>query len=333
VEPTWQKGSIMKRSWPLAWMALLLGGTACANDSYPRSIPLPPGCPEPRYQQLQVTSRDGTRLAVHEWSPPPPVADRPVVLLIHGIGFHGAPYAAIAAGFTWRGLILAAPDLRGHGRSGGTCGELVEAHVLRADIEAVIDQISRRYPGRPLILAGESMGSLIAGDYAWRGEKRLDGLALLVPAFGVHPGRILSNLQPRPGVDLKNLLAGQLSLDSRENLEAASREPAFVKARQADPLALRTVEPSYLLRIVALQAECLKGAGEVTQPLFVGLAGHDQVVNNLLAERFFRAAGTLPREKTWRRWDPVYHTLFWDPVAPQVVQELATWALKRGQKP
>lgn len=323
----------MKRSWPLAWMALLLGGAVCAKDSYPRSIALPPGCPEPRYQQLQVTSRDGTQLAVHDWFPPQPVADKPVVLLIHGIGFHGAPYAAIAAGFTCRGLILVAPDLRGHGRSGGTRGELAEAHVLRADIGAVIDQVTRRHPGRPLILAGESMGGLIAADYAWRGEKRLDGLALLVPAFGVHPGRILSNLQPRPGVDLKNLLAGQLSLDGPENLDAASREPAFVKARQADPLALRTVEPSYLLRIVALQAECLKRAGEVTQPLFVGVAGHDQVINNLLADRFVRAAGTPPQEKIWRKWDQAYHTLLWDPVTPQVVQELTTWALKLGQKP
>src|SRR5579871_980926 len=187
VEPTCQKGRIMKRSRPLAWMALLLGGAACAKDSYPRSIPLPPGCPEPHYQQWQVPSRDSTRLAVHEWSPPQPVAGKPVVLLIHGIGFHGAPYAAVAAGFTCRGLILTAPDLRGHGQSGGTRGELAEAHVLRADIGAVIDQITRRYPGRPLILAGESMGGLIAADYAWRGEKRLDGLALLVPAFGVHP--------------------------------------------------------------------------------------------------------------------------------------------------
>lgn len=323
----------MKRSWSLAWTAFLVGGAACAEVPYPRSIPLPPGCPEPRSQQVPVTSRDGTRLVVHEWSPPQPAAGRSVVLLIHGIGFHGAPYAAIAAGFTSRGLILAAPDLRGHGQSGGTRGELAEAHVLRADIGAVIDHLTQRYPGRPLILAGESMGGLIAADYAWRGEKRLDGLALLVPAFGVHPGRVLSNLQPRPGTDLKRLLAGQLPLDGADNLDAASREPVFAKARQADPLALRAVEPSYLLRIVALQAECLKGAGEVTQPLFVAVAGHDQVINNLLAERFFRAAGTPPREKTWRKWDPAYHTLLWDPVTPQVVQELTTWALKQGKGP
>jgi alpha-beta hydrolase superfamily lysophospholipase len=147
-----------------------------AKTVYPLSIPLPNGSPAPVYELLEATARDGAKLVVHRWTPPKVSADNPVVVFLHG-----EPYAAIAAGFTSRQVTLVVPDLRGHGRSGGKRGKMAESAVLRADLGEVIGLVNMRHPEAPIFLAGESMGGLIAADYAVRGERRLAGLILLAP--------------------------------------------------------------------------------------------------------------------------------------------------------
>jgi pimeloyl-ACP methyl ester carboxylesterase len=152
------------------WLVILLCGTfADAQEIYPISIPNPKDTPAPVYRGHSVAARDDTKLMVHEWAPPKLAPNKPVILFVHGIGMHGEPYASIAAGITSRGLVLVVPDLRGHGRSEGKREVLAAPHVLRADLAAVIALINNRYPGSPIVLAGESMGGLLATDYAWRG--------------------------------------------------------------------------------------------------------------------------------------------------------------------
>src|SRR5439155_6168516 len=138
--------------------AIVLSQAALARSAdYPRSVPLPRDTPEPAYERLKVAASDRTELVVHEWAPLKIAAGKPVILFVHGIGMHGEPYAAIAAGFTSRGITFTAPDLRGHGRSQGERGTLPPADVLRADIDTVLELVEERHPGAPVILRGESM--------------------------------------------------------------------------------------------------------------------------------------------------------------------------------
>ena len=215
-----------------AFLAIpLLGPGLAAQEGYPLSIPTPKGSSAPKYQQYRVLARDDLKLNVHEWAPSKPATDTPVVVFIHGIGMHGEPYASIASGFTTRGLLLVVPDVRGHGCSEGKREELAPPHMLRADLGAVIGHVNKRYPGAPIVLAGESMGGLLAADYAWRGERRVEGLVLLAPAFSIKP----------PPLDPGDLLTpGFVSLISDLRLKPSTSEGSgFIKARRADALALR----------------------------------------------------------------------------------------------
>lgn len=310
-------------SWTWASI-LLIAGTAQADKPYPRSIPFPPGCSEPVYSREKVVSRDGTTLVVHEWAPVKPGAGKPVVLFLHGIGMHGAAYASVVAAFTCHDLIFVVPDLRGHGRSGGVRGELAEAHVLRADTGAVIDRIHEKYPGHPVVLIGDSMGGLLAADYAWRGEKRLAGLVLLVPAFGVKLGEVNAT----SGVS--SLLGrGTVAIGTRETLEPCTADRDFLEARLADKLALNNVRLSFLTQLLALQGEMLSAAREIKVPLYVGVAGKDRIVSNAVIERFYNVAGTPKDAKTWHRWDKAHHTIAWDPATREAFEDVAQWVLKR----
>jgi alpha-beta hydrolase superfamily lysophospholipase len=293
------------------------------EPAYPQSIPVPAGTAAPAYTKLEVAARDGVKLTVHEWAPPKAVAGRPVVLFIHGIGMHGNPYGAIAAGFTAEGIPFVVPDLRGHGRSQGTRGQLAAPHVLRADLGAVIDLIGKRHPGAPVVLVGDSMGGILAADYAWRGERRLAGLALVVPAFGVNAAQVRL---PK----WNDVRQGRFTLGSTEKMGASTRSEGFLKARLADANALREVTPAYLLTIASLQADWPKAAPEIKQPLFVCVAGQDKVIDNAACRRVFDKAGTPAADKTWVELDGAFHTVCWDPATPRMVEVLVKWVRQRA---
>jgi alpha-beta hydrolase superfamily lysophospholipase len=297
--------------------------------AYPLSIP-EAGTAKAKYEPLEVSARDDTKLVVHEWAPANVVPGKPVILFIHGMGMHGKPYKSIQAGFTSRGLVFVVPDLRGHGSSGGTREELAEPHVLRADIGAVIALVNNRYPEAPVVLVGESMGGLIAADYAWRGERRLGGLVLLAPAFDAHPALKAIAVQ-----ELKDLIKnkGRILLTTDENFKLSTRDEGFIKARKADKVALPAVKPTYIATIAASQRDWPDAAAGIKVPLFVGVGSEDKIVDAKQAKAVFDAAKTPKAAKTWRQWDDACHTLCWDPLTPKVMEEVAQWALKlpRGE--
>jgi alpha-beta hydrolase superfamily lysophospholipase len=311
----------------MAAAAALCGFLGSAWADYPISIPVPPGSPAPVYQRYQAPARDGLKLMIHEWALAKRAPRDPVVLFLHGIGMHGSPYAAIAAGFTSQGIVLVAPDLRGHGQSEGNRGILVEPFVLRADVGAVFEQIEHRYPGAPVVLMGDSMGGLLAADYGWRGERRLAGLALLVPAFGVNESLMEKNLLGLGEV----LTTRRVALGTPEQINGCTRNPGFAKARLADPLALNDVRLSYVMTLGRLQREWPRAAAEIIMPLYVVVAGKDNVVDSKATKRVFDRAATPAAYKTLRSLDNASHTVCWDPDTPALIDELARWVLRVGQ--
>jgi alpha-beta hydrolase superfamily lysophospholipase len=319
----------VKTPWFLAGVAVTLSGVGVhAAEPYPLSIPVPRGCPAPVYKRLEVRSRDGVKLCVHEWAPAKPMAGKPVALFIHGIGMHGEPYGAIAAGFTSQHVPFLVPDLRGHGRSEGARGELAPVPLMRADLGAVFALIHKRYPDAPVVLLGDSMGGVIVTDYAWRGEQRLAGLALLVPAFGLHHAQ-----WEKPRGDLANLLTkGNIALGTEAKMRPSTQSKGFLQARLADKLALQEVKLSYLTTIAEMQGEWRRAASDIKVPLFACIADKDQVIDNALVRRFFERATTPKDDKTWRKVDGAYHTVCWDPATPELVAELVQWILNCSKK-
>jgi alpha-beta hydrolase superfamily lysophospholipase len=145
-------------------------------------------------------------------------------------------------------------------------------------------------------------------------------LALLAPAFVVHPSQIPKFPDPR------ELLNG-VPLNTDDRLKASTREEGFIKARKEDRLALPKVKTSYLMAILGLQREWPRAAADLKLPLFIGVAGKDRVVEPKVVKKVYDLAGTPKKDKTWREWDEAYHTLCWDPLTPKVVEEMAKWAL------
>ena len=100
-------------------------------------------------------------------------AARPTIVFLHGAQNDHSVWALQSRYFAWHGWNVLAPDLPGHGRSGGDALASVEA---MADwLLALLDAAG----AQQALLVGHSMGSLIALEAAHRAPERVTGLALL----------------------------------------------------------------------------------------------------------------------------------------------------------
>ena len=292
---------------------------------YPISVPLPENASPAIHEKRTLVCGDGVQLHLHLWRPSEDIVG--VVVFMHGIGMHGAPYEAIASGFTSRGLVLACPDLRGHGSSSGRRSVFPRRRQLLEDGDAVLALLAGEYPEVPLFMAGESMGGLVAAEYARARQDRLVALVLMVPAFQVHPSRFLARQ------DLGLLLRKARSfLDSEENLSVSSRDEGFIRAKIADPLVTHSVHISYLLRLGWMGVRWFWIAASLRLPLLMLLAGKDQAISNTMAQRVYRSIGTPADHKQLRIWGNAYHTVCWDPDAPEIIDTAVSWILEWIEK-
>ncbi len=130
--------------------------------------PLPPGA-----ERLELATADGERLhGVHLRPRASPIA--PVMLVFPGNAWN-AEDAALFIGGVYPGADIVAFHYRGYRPSTGTPG----AAALLADAPLVHDSVAKRFPGRPIVAIGLSIGSGPAAHMA--GERPLAGLILVTP--------------------------------------------------------------------------------------------------------------------------------------------------------
>jgi acylglycerol lipase len=156
-----------------------------------------------------------------------------VLAIIHGFGEHSGRYANVVNHLTPLGYAVYGFDLRGHGRSPGQRGHINAWDEYRGDVKNFLQMISKQETNLPVFLLGHSMGALIALDYLLHDPAGLSGAIIsgvplepvgVAKPFLVMLARVLSLLWPHFSLPL--------GLDPK----GISRDPAVVKAYQADPL-------------------------------------------------------------------------------------------------
>lgn len=251
---------------------------------------------------------------VRTWDPEGEVQAE--VVLIHGLAEHSGRYERLGSILALAGLRVTAPDLIGFGATGGT-----RAYV--EDWSHYLDQVERlvqeaRTTSHPVVLLGQSMGGLIALEYALSARSAPDLLVLSAPALsgGANWHRALAPLAGKlvPKATLANPISG----------DQLSRDPAVGEAYFADPL----VNPKTTTRLGAELFAAVERTGAVLRrldiPTYVIHGGADTIVSPAATVEL----GSLPGVER-RLYPQLRHEAFNEPEGEAVAAEMVDWIKAR----
>ncbi|MFZ4814958.1 MAG: alpha/beta hydrolase [Phototrophicaceae bacterium] len=269
-----------------------------------------------------IASNDGTRLYLQSWSPETP--PRAVVPFVHGWNDHSGRYmnlvnALIPAGFAAIGV-----DLRGNGKSEGQAGYINRWEEYRADITALLDTVSSRYPNVPQFLLGHSNGGLAVMDYVIHHPDRpLRGLLLSSPFLAeakVSPimsaaAKVLSSIAPR------------FSMNPGADVNTISRDPAVVQAYVNDPLLVSLATPRFATENTIARAFVLANLDAIQLPTLCMYGSADGLVPPQVTRDAFVKIGS--QDKTRHEYEGSYHELINDLDKEKVLADIVVWLTAR----
>jgi acylglycerol lipase len=270
-----------------------------------------------------VTSADQTRLFYRHWPASAPWNGR-VVVVLHGIGYHSAPYKVIADALNPHGTDVYGLDARGHGLSQGRRGYVGTSIEVGADVEYMIRFVKQQRPEAKVFLLGDSMGADLALNYAKRNSRELAGLILLALALNLDLSQFLSleSLSLMPYFVLAHR-EPVISLVGKR-LEESSRDPEFIARRRVDPLAYKHVSFGYLLDLQRIVFGWRwKIAPRVHAPTLLIKGGKDRVVSHRECAAFDQLSAST--DKCFKIYPEVLHTTLWDPETPEILTQVSNW--------
>jgi alpha-beta hydrolase superfamily lysophospholipase len=264
---------------------------------------------------------DGLKLFRRWWIPDSP--PRAILVMVHGLADHSGRHENLARRLAPLGFAVHAFDLRGHGRSNGPRCDIENFSLFPDDLKAFVEIVVKEHPGRPLFLAGHSMGGTIAFTFAAQNLPGLAGLVLFSPAVqtAAAPAALVS-IAP-----LVSKLAPGLGLYALK-ASAVSRDAAVVEAYVNDPLVYHGKVKARLgvglLQAMQRLPDLMPG---FTLPLLILQGTADRMVDPAGARLLYRRAGSS--DKTLKAYGGCYHELFHEPEKDKVLDEVVEWLLAR----
>jgi alpha-beta hydrolase superfamily lysophospholipase len=268
----------------------------------------------------KLESAGGLKIFVRSWRPEGKA--QAVVVLVHGFNSHGGQYLSAAEQFVESGYAVYALDLRGRGRSDGERFYVESIEEYLSDVATVTALAREREPGLPVFLLGHSAGGVIASVYTLDHQAELAGLIcesfafkVQAPDFALSALKGLSRIAPRLGVlRLKN--------------EDFSRDPAWVKTLNADPLTADESQPAITVAAMVRGNDRLKREFPLIKlPLLILHGTLDKATMPSGSQRFYAEAGSS--DKTLKLYEGHFHDLLADKGKEQVMTDIKRWIAER----
>lgn len=267
-------------------------------------------------QSHQISAADGTMLYVTDYLLPASQA-RGSVVIMHGLGEHSGRYRHVAGFFNECGLSVRCYDHRGHGRSQGKRGDVINGDPMLQDAEIVIEDFATRF-AEPPFLFGHSMGGLFAARFALSRLSPLRGLILSSPALALRVSAFELKL-----LKLMDALAPSLAVPNGVSPALLSHDPKIVAAYKADPLVHSKISARLLKSMLASIDYCHAHAASMAVPTLMLVAGDDRVLDPEGSKRFF---ARLPAGSAEMHvYDGMYHEIFNELDAERPLADLKMW--------
>jgi len=257
------------------------------------------------------------QLRVHHW----PVSGeaKAVVATVHGLGDHGRalPYRLFAEALGGGGLAVVTCDLEGHGDVPPRRRGLARWTALLADVDALRAVCRERHPGLPVVLAGLSMGGLLALDSACREPSSLVGVVAVSPPVGpvgasplaVAAARLLGRALP------------SLPLAPKLDLAGLTRDGTLAARYRGDPLFHERVTAGLAVDLLDAGARVRTAAPSFPVPVLLFRGKDDRIA--IWDGRFAEALPASRRHVV--AFDGARHNLFLETNRGEVMERIAAW--------
>ena len=265
------------------------------------------------------TLPDGTRLPLRQFLPRG--APWAVTLALHGFNDSSDGWDLPASAMARAGVAVLAPDQRGFGLSAAR-GQWPGTRQLVADAAAMARLTAARFPGLPLFLMGESMGSAVLMVLAAQPDAPpVAGYVLCAPAVW---GWSEMAFYLRGTLWLANGLVPGLTLGTGPVRVRASDNNAALRALAEDPRTILRTRVAAVAGLVDLMQQALRAARMMRVRALFMYGGHDQLVPAHAMRAAWRAAEADPRAR-FAFYPDGYHLLLRDLERGPRIEDILAW--------
>jgi alpha-beta hydrolase superfamily lysophospholipase len=277
--------------------------------------------------------RDGISLAIHSWEDKRFTTHPNIFLILHGLGAHGGYYDYFGSSLAGAGHLTYAVDRRGFGMSDGPRGDVQNSRVDLNDLEEVVTWLQHKHPAARIYLIGESWGCLIALHYVSDSTVPVSGIILLSPPIRLKIGGHW--IKPALALTLeilKNIFTLKFNgkIGAPFPLELASRDPRFFEKLKTKETTFK-VSMRYGSLALCLLKNAKRYAAQVRVPTLIMLGQADRLLDPRGAKDLLRKIAATDKQLVVV--DGAYHTLYYDPATPSVVETITAWVLSKAAVP
>jgi alpha-beta hydrolase superfamily lysophospholipase len=267
-----------------------------------------------------LTGSEGLKI-FYRYFPAEP--ERARMVIAHGLGEHSGRYTNVVERVIPKGISVWVPDHRGHGRSEGKRGHVLNFVQFLTDLHLAVDIARENLPdGMKCFLLGHSMGGLIAINFAQRFPDLIDGVIASSPALGM--------VVEIPGVkkvlgSFMSYIRPSLSMGNELDATKISHDPDVVDAYVNDPLVHDRVTARFFTELLAAMETVSQQASALNIPILMQVAGDDHLVSARSSRQFFEKLNL--QDKTLRVYDGYYHEIYneLEDRRQQALQDLEKW--------
>lgn len=263
--------------------------------------------------------RDGLAIFSHVWQPESGFDIKGVICLIHGLGEHSGRYKHFAQFFTDNGYAVIACDLRGHGKSAGSRGHISNYDVLLTQIDRLLEESSKRFPGEPKFIYGHSMGGNIVLNHALLHNPRVLGIIISAPW--------IRTIKPVPAskmllANLMNFVFPTYKEKNKIDTSLLSRDAKVVAAYENDELVHNKISARLFRSITTYAEVALEETPTLDIPALLMHGTKDGLTDHTASAEL---ATLAPNYITYKEWPGFYHELHNEPEQEEVFKYVLKW--------
>lgn len=244
---------------------------------------------------------DGLYIRSKHW----PVEESPKFLLhiMHGFGSHSCRFEEAALRLNEVGGHVFSHDQVGHGESEGERANIDDYQIYVRDSLQLIEATTKRFPGVPVFIMGQSMGAALAVVVANEKPSLIRGVILLAGMLGPDP-RITSF--KRKFLQLASFVLPRFTIITMSE-DDESKPSQQVVELDNDPLKCRRLKTRMLMQLTCLAEKVVDLRTSFDVPFLAMHGTMDTTCDSTLSKLFYEESPCS--DKTFRLYPGCQHDL------------------------